>query len=235
MRKHLIRSYLLLDRSQTNKAAIYLRMSNPFHMQSLTPFRRLRSNLPRDQFLQRLLRPWPVMADHFGGADGAEARSLPKVAFLAKAEQKPSREKIAGAGGIDHFRDRLGWDLDRIPARRDNGAFFAAGGDRDFAMFAGFGNSSPRTSPPIIDITGPVAGACAKTDAQAIRPKQSPTKKVYSCFVIASSRDKFVTSSVSGSEPLHGPNSLSRHNCSCPSYKPWLKCARGPGPESSRF
>src|ERR1700722_18840478 len=111
----------------------------------------------------------------------------------------------------------------------------AANGRPRNAAPSGFGNSSPRTSPPIIDITGPVAGACAKTDAQAIRPKQSPTKKVYSCFVIASSRDKFVTSSVSGSEPLHGPNSLSRHNCSCPSYKPWLKCARGPGPESSRF
>jgi hypothetical protein len=61
---------------------------------------------------------------------------------------------------------------------------------------SGFGNSSPRTWPPVMDTTGPVAGACAKTDAQATRPK----KRMYRCFVIASPRKRFLTSSLSGSE-----------------------------------
>src|SRR5580658_6373591 len=69
---------------------------------------------------------------------------------------------------------------------------------------SGFGSTRPRTLPPVRDTTGPPAGACAKTDVQTTRPKKR-RKRVYGCFVIASSRNNFLTSSVSGSEP-HRPS-----------------------------
>ena len=58
--------------------------------------------------VQRDLRPRADMLDHLGRRKRAEPAGFLETRTTHQAKQETGGEQIAGSGGIDHARDRIG-------------------------------------------------------------------------------------------------------------------------------
>ena len=72
------------------------------------------------------------MGDHLCGGDRADAQALLERSSLRLAGEEAGREQVAGPGGVDQLRDRLGVDVAAEPVSQvidttGAGDLFAAG------------------------------------------------------------------------------------------------------------